>query len=227
MYPRTPLTSPAHSQSISNVNVRTESFVNSAGLRNTFYNYDGTTPAWNVTPSIGGANGQTPTTFPALRGGNGSKLTFSVPANTSFIMMNGTVGPDQGNVHIVWTPTPPFQDVDYTLAVTNNAWQAPSVLYMGALDPAIAYSVDVSADTDATAPVNRIGLSSTSFWSAISASGVHSAPIASYTPQGGGGSGGGSKAPIGAIVGGVVGGLAAIAAVIAAIFFLRRKKRHT
>ncbi|WOO80218.1 uncharacterized protein LOC62_03G003731 [Vanrija pseudolonga] len=216
----------SQAQSISNVNVRTESFVSQNGLRNTFYTVDGTTQAWNVSQSIGGANGQQPTQYPTLRGGNGSGLTFNVPANTSFIMLNGTVGPDQGVVHIVWTPPPPYQDVNYNLAVTNNAWQAPSVLYMGALDPAVSYSVAISADADGTAPVNKIGLASTSFWSAISASGAHpGAPSSSsinYTP-----SSGGSKTPVGAIVGGVVGGLAAIAAVVAAIFFLRRRKRHT
>lgn len=77
-------------------------------------------------------------------GGNVSVLTFPVPANTSFLVVNGTTGPKMGNFLVSLTPAPPLSESSAN-GNARSAWSDPVVLYVTPLDPAVNYTVQLSS----------------------------------------------------------------------------------
>ncbi|WOO77091.1 uncharacterized protein LOC62_01G000683 [Vanrija pseudolonga] len=175
------------------------------GTVNPFYTAQG---AWNVSTQPG-ADGQP---YSHIVGGNVSVLTFPVPANTSFLVVNGTTGPKMGSYIVALTPAPPLSE---TSSVFNarSAWEDPVVLYATPLDPAVQYTAQLSSGSTGLPGDNAgHGYHAVTFYSGLSDIKPPAEPSkkASHT---------------GAIVGGVIGGVALLV-IIAALAFCLGRRRH-
>lgn len=98
--------------------------------------------------------------------------SFTVPDNTSFLMLNGTMGPD---LTVATISCDPQAVSDNTTAQGGssvevyNAWEvADSVLYMATLDPKRQYNISVNTDSLPVVGQPAIGLHSVTFFSGLS-----------------------------------------------------------
>lgn len=106
------------------------------------------------------AANQLPLSVPAMIGTPGSLCSVSLPANTSFIYINGTAGIGHGSATFTLSPPPP-QGFPTTIN-TFNPWAAAVVLYFTPLDPTLQYSLSISVGQDGV-----LGLDTLEIYSAL------------------------------------------------------------
>jgi hypothetical protein len=100
------------------------------------------------------------------------QTSFLVPANTSLIMINGTMGPTQYNAKVKLSPPAPdaYNNVNNTGVKwyeTYHQWVAcDAVIYVAALDPATDYNVTIVGNSSTEYDLSEIGLHSVTFWNA-------------------------------------------------------------
>lgn len=108
-----------------------------------------------------------------LRSGSSSneprpQSSFTVPANTSFMMLNGSMGPDQGQISVQVSPLPPYSNGDLPPPAVQHSRipQRDAVFYMTTLDPGVEYNVTISAGEFNGSSI--AGIHSATFWSGVS-----------------------------------------------------------
>ncbi|GMK57435.1 hypothetical protein CspeluHIS016_0402690 [Cutaneotrichosporon spelunceum] len=118
------------------------------------------------------------------RGDQNANVTIHVPLRTSFVVLNGTVGPDRSGPSYHWTPVPPgWRPSDMQSGGARSPWVSGQLLHAQRLDPDVNYVLDVTQST-----LGNVHLDTVTFYSA------------NHT-------GSPAKSDVGPIVGGVVGGV--------------------
>lgn len=104
--------------------------------------------------------------FPHVRIKNGQYVQVKVPNNTSFVMMNGTVGPESGKYFVTCQPQVPFHQDDHYTAYSQ--WTASDVLlWYAAFDPAVQYTCAMQTPVrPANGSEGGVGVSSFTVFSA-------------------------------------------------------------
>lgn len=109
-------------------------------------------------------------TFPHAHVQNGTSLRVQVPTNTTFLVINGTVGPQFGVYDVRCEPQPPFFGWRSTSAYSMWA-AAPVIIWYVPLDPAIQYAcyVQSAKQNSEQSPdmLGGVGVSSFTFFSSI------------------------------------------------------------
>jgi len=77
-------------------------------------------------------------------GSSKASVKFDVPQNSSFILLSGTVGPDNGLLSTDWNVKPPSLKV--TVFATYNPYVSAENIFMASLDPEVQYTVTMSSD---------------------------------------------------------------------------------
>lgn len=89
-------------------------------------------------------------------------VTIDVPSNTSFILINGTVGPDRGFPTYRWDPKPPgAQYSEWKGGNADRPWVSGQPLYAQRLDPDVNYTLAVTQS-----PLGSVYLDTVTFYSA-------------------------------------------------------------
>ncbi|KAL1412105.1 hypothetical protein Q8F55_003104 [Vanrija albida] len=146
--------------------------------RNPAFTYKEPIFRWAISETIGGVDGQPSIPYKTLESGtfpaNTSFLDFPsveihVPANTSFMMVNGTIGPDLGGLDATlktgpggWNST--IVRSGPSRVNLSSPYVAPAMIWYTALDPALRYNLTL-------APYNirnsSISLHSVTFYSGL------------------------------------------------------------
>lgn len=180
---------------------RTEAVVDSLGDKNEFFYFYG---QWAYNASIGSVPSPVGRPYNHLVGSGDAYLNFNVPQNTSFIIINGTVGYLGGHYNV--TLDPPLSGTqDYTLGSesppnpftfnSESRWESEAVLFAAPLDPTEEYDVIIdNIDTDGS-----VGVYGATFYFATNppSSNVTSTPSPGHPGRD-------PKSHTGAIIGGVV-----------------------
>lgn len=147
---------------------------------------------WTAYSDLPGLNGESNTKYSQLMGQSGARIQMTVPANTSFVMVNGTSCVNCGITRMLWDPPLPYwsHKTWVEALMWNPYWVMDSIVHVATLDPTVQYTLDIMGETDPQYLVDGISLRSTTFWSG---------PASNST--GGGGGGSSSNA---ALIGGVV-----------------------
>jgi len=133
------------------------------------------TGPWNVSTHIGGVGGQPAIAYPHMQGFNNSEVTFQIPRNTSFMYINGTLGPTARRHAFTLNPGSPSGLISGGGGEPNMPWVVPyAIVYMVLLDPTVQYNISIKpvmflapGQRDDT-PGDRITLHSATFFSALS-----------------------------------------------------------
>lgn len=89
-------------------------------------------------------------------------VTLVIPANTSFIILNGTMGPEWSTWRLDWSPIPPFAFSPMKLE-SYSRWTVPGAMMMYMpLHPQWMYSLSISAEVG-----QNISVSSVTFFSGL------------------------------------------------------------
>lgn len=99
--------------------------------------------------------------------GSEPAVDIPIPDGTSFIVINGTVGPQRTALRTEITPAPPNWDNSTARSANaSNVWSADTVLYIQELDPNVRYIVKLQAyDLGSMTPT--IGLHSITYYSGL------------------------------------------------------------
>lgn len=114
-------------------------------------------------------DGQPFVSYPTIRigpkpAGDLQEILVPVPANTSFVMINGTTGPDRDLLSVAYSVDPPEQaSVFYGVNATTK-WVTPGILYWAPLDPTVQYNLTLSGNQVTAA---NISLHSVTFYSGL------------------------------------------------------------
>ena len=74
--------------------------------------------------------------------------TFTLPTNISYVMFNGTLGPEYTTMQVKVTPSPPSTNAQMAAGtfLNYNNYNVPNTpVYLAALDPALQYTFVVNA----------------------------------------------------------------------------------
>lgn len=107
-----------------------------------------------------------PSSVSELVAGNTATITVPIPPGTAFVLLNGTVGPDRGEVFVNWSPIPPnFQDWGWSFNASCPS-AAPAILYSKQLDPDVQYNLTIETLSAELHNVTEIGLHMLTYYSA-------------------------------------------------------------
>ncbi|KAL1412104.1 hypothetical protein Q8F55_003103 [Vanrija albida] len=184
------------------------------------------TGEWKVENHIGGVGGQDQIAYDhAVSGSADAVLKTKLPPGTSFLVLNGTTGPDYDKLYLNLQPPPPLTPKSYTYLMTKDKWVSKSLLYFTPLDPTFNYTLTLAPGDNSS-----VSLHSLTLYSGVG--------VGSNSPQAFGGLGttdqlGVQHTPLkkpvnkGAIIGGVVGGvLGAILLAILGFWAVRKYRRR-
>ncbi|KAL1412368.1 hypothetical protein Q8F55_000113 [Vanrija albida] len=181
------------------------------------------TGKWDYSGTIGGGGNQVPLSVPAMVGQPGSVCSVSLPANTSFIYINGTAGLGHGSATFTLSPPPP-QGFPTTVN-TFNPWASTVALYFTPVDPTLQYSLSISVGQDGV-----LGLDTLEVYSALNdpnwALNFGTVQGQNDGSKGGGGGEHKSSSNVGAIAGGAAGGAVALLAVALVTYLVIKKRRQ-
>ncbi|BEI80774.1 hypothetical protein CcaverHIS002_0113030 [Cutaneotrichosporon cavernicola] len=161
-----------------------------------------------------------PSVVTELVAGNSSTITVPIPRGTTFVFINGTLGPDRGQALVKWNPPPPFFPSEGWYFSATCAWSAPAMLYAKYLDPDKEYNLTIQTLSSELHNITAIGLHMLAYYSA---SANENSTSQEATPGTETATTSGRGKIIGGIVGGVLGALSLAA--IFAFFWLRRRAR--
>jgi hypothetical protein len=105
--------------------------------------------------------------------GNSSTVLIPIPPGTSFVFVNGTVGPDRGEAIVKWNPQPPYFPTEGWYFNATCAWSAPAVLYAKYLNPDVVYNLTIQTMSNELHNVTDIGLHMLTYYSAWPKECVH------------------------------------------------------
>ncbi|KAL1413581.1 hypothetical protein Q8F55_001355 [Vanrija albida] len=126
------------------------------------------TGRWNVSRGLGGSATAPALPYPHITSSNNnSYLQFNIPHNTSYLVVNGTAGPDNGIMFYLWNVSPPLVEQVSGFSA-YNAWAAPNVMYAMTLDPGVVYNLTLGPFTSTNKTGNAFALHSVAFYSALS-----------------------------------------------------------
>lgn len=98
-------------------------------------------------------------------GTNGAVVSLSVPKNTSFIMVNGTIGPENGVVSVEVSPQP--ESLQTQAFASYNPYESLAKIFMTPLDPTVLYSLsirsDIAGNNNSAFGTDKIGLYTATF----------------------------------------------------------------
>jgi hypothetical protein len=176
--------------------------------------------------------------LPVLNGRAGASFTYSLPANSSYVVVYGVAQPDASSYTVSVSPDPPSSQPSVN-GNANRGFTNPTQFYIAPLDPSVGYNVSFAVGSDTT---DHVGVRSIVSYSAVWTNDTTPAPGASSTSGSPPTSTGvnpepspstssspsksGSSSIVGPVVGGVVGGVGGLLLLALAVFlYLRRKKR--
>lgn len=137
-----------------------------------------------------------------LGGEAGGAVWVDVPANTSFIVVNGSRGPDFGFMHVGGTPIDGY--VPIQTDTEQATYSADQMIWWRSLSPQVKYNISLGCNGT---PQRPLFLTSVTFYKDMPPE-----PKKNHT---------------GAIVGGVVGGVGGLLLILGVLaWWLRRKKRR-
>ncbi|WOO80223.1 uncharacterized protein LOC62_03G003735 [Vanrija pseudolonga] len=191
---------------IGSVPTRIERIVQNGAI-NSFFTKRG---SWSVVDSIGGVGGQDKISFPHVVGSGDAQLTATLPRNVSFLVINGTTGPNYNEAFINVSPAPPMTPRSFSHTGTKDKWVAESIFHVTPLDPRLIYTLTLAPGANST-----VAFSSIEMYSGVGTGNSASAFDELGTT---------AKNPVskGAIAGGVVGGVLGLALLAALGFWLFR-----
>ncbi|GMK57431.1 hypothetical protein CspeluHIS016_0402650 [Cutaneotrichosporon spelunceum] len=160
-----------------------------------------------------------PSVVTELVAGNSSTITIPIPVGTTFVFINGTIGPDRGQALVKWQPLPPHFPTEGWYFNATCGWSAPALLYAKYLDPDEVYNLTIQTLSSELHNVTDIGLHTVTYYSALANETSTSEGATSDTQTATSGRG----KVIGGVVGGVLGALAL--ASLLAFFWMRRRRR--
>lgn len=73
-----------------------------------------------------------------------ASVTVTVPQNSSFVLLTGTVGPENGLISTKWNVKP--SSVKYPVFQTYNPYESVESIFMATLDPTVQYQVEIIGD---------------------------------------------------------------------------------
>lgn len=76
-----------------------------------------------------------------------SSVGLAVPSNSTYLLLNGLVGPRYGAYNITLDPPPPVNSSSGHAFSTNRTWLSPDVFLLTPLNPNLHYTVTVSTST--------------------------------------------------------------------------------
>ncbi|CAK9782017.1 hypothetical protein CC85DRAFT_288387 [Cutaneotrichosporon oleaginosum] len=215
-----------------------------------------TTGPWRISHSIGGIGGQPVIPYPTIWANESASVQVTLPASSTMLEINGTVGPGYGRYTVEVNPPPPQLLGTNTFDAHRRYVALNETMYINSLDPAVNYTFTITGDEDPTkilglvawkacflhnpefvvragaggsnASSTAAGGSDNAGISVVVSSGSSQPTSTGNSEAGAGASSAGTKTNIGAIAGGVVGGLLGAGLLAAVIFFLcrRRRQRH-
>lgn len=79
-------------------------------------------------------------------GSNQASVSARIPANSTFLWVNGAIGPRNGIVNVKVTPQPPgLKNTDNTYLMFNPYFRE-CLVFMTPLDPTVEYTFTMAAD---------------------------------------------------------------------------------
>lgn len=182
--------------------LRVEPFVSNGNINPLFEK----TGDWKVEDHIGGVGGQDKITYDhAVSSGADAVLTAKLPPSTTFLILNGTTGPDYDKLYVNLHPAPPLTPKSYSYITTRDKWVSKSILYFTPLDPTFNYTLTLAPAINSSVSLHSLTLYSgvgvgNDTAQAFGGLGTTDHEGAKYQPP---------KKPVnkGAIIGGVVGGV--------------------
>ncbi|BEJ17668.1 hypothetical protein CspHIS471_0610690 [Cutaneotrichosporon sp. HIS471] len=160
-----------------------------------------------------------PSIVTELVAGNSSTITIPIPRGTTFVFINGTIGPDRGQALVKWNVPPPFFPSEGWYFSATCGWSAPAMLYAKYLDPDQEYNLTIQTLSSELHNITNIGLHMLAYYSASANEASTSEGAAPSTETA-------TTSGRGKIIGGVVGGVlgALILVAIFAFFWFRRRR---
>lgn len=103
-----------------------------------------------------------------------TRCDIPVPDGASFVIVNGTTGPNRATLQVDILPLPPTtrgpagweNDSDSnteSFHSANNTWAADAILFMRELDPTVRYTVSLQPDSLGTASGGELGIHSITY----------------------------------------------------------------
>lgn len=92
-----------------------------------------------------------------MRGNPGTQCAIQLPANSTWLIVNGTMGYQQGNVDFILSPTPPEQGLPPTIS-TNRYFNYSTNLYETPLDPTLVYNLTMAIGGEGSAILEAVKL---------------------------------------------------------------------
>lgn len=95
----------------------------------------------------------------AMEGNQSSSCSIRLPPYTAYVAINGTMGPQQGNVSFILSPniSTTIEGLPSTVS-TNSAYLYLSPLYETPLDPAQQYSLTIQVADDGPVGIESISV---------------------------------------------------------------------
>lgn len=90
-----------------------------------------------------------------------SRCSIQLPANTSYVRINGTLGSQQGTMSVQLSTPPPVDGFPASFS-TASTYSILSDLYETPLDPDIVYNLSI-----AVGPDGPVGIDTVTVWSGI------------------------------------------------------------
>lgn len=92
-----------------------------------------------------------------MRGTPGSHCTIPLPANTTYLTVNGTMAYQQGTVNISLSTPPPVEGLPPTFS-TNSNFNYSTDLYETPLDPTLLYNLTMAISGEGSAILEGVTL---------------------------------------------------------------------
>ncbi|KLT44958.1 hypothetical protein CC85DRAFT_310755 [Cutaneotrichosporon oleaginosum] len=181
--------------------------------------YGGTnTSHWHPENRRTSVNGG-PAIVTELVAGNSSTVTIPVPPGTTYLLLNGTVGPDRGDALVKWNPHPPDFPSEGWYFIATCGWSAPALLYAKYLDPDVVYNLTIQTLSSELYNVTNIGLHMLTYYSAWASEESTVAAAETVTA---------TKNNRGKVIGGAIGGVLGVLVLTAILaLFWRRRRRQS
>lgn len=90
-----------------------------------------------------------------MSGTPGSQCTIALPANTTYLTVNGTRGYQQGSVTFSLSPPPPAEGRPTTVA-TDNYYNFTAELYETPVDPTVLCNLTITIGDNGSAMVESV-----------------------------------------------------------------------
>lgn len=95
---------------------------------------------------------------------NLAMVQVPIPANTSFVVVNGTMGPSYGQFGVVWEPVPAIGKSPASYWPYTH-WDVPNaLLYFQPLNPTVQYNMTIGV---VATEHQGVGLTSMTFYSGL------------------------------------------------------------